>query len=1079
MKKTLLIILVILVGLACICAAVGGIYLLTRQMAAGNSWTLLPAPLRKSEPVVSAVTPITGSEYQINDYVPLQANASAQTEIRAFEVWIDGKIFAQKQGLENSELKELSAQWVWQPATVGEHTLLFRAVDRHGLSGYSATIVVNAGEAVSAVQAVKPTKNGQTLVDIAQIHQVDEAAVMAFNPTIDPGEPLDSGQYIKIPHAPPPVIGVDLSGIPTYIPDLPEKDGGAGNQIISLLPGPLQKVVVPLLPAESGGTAPTAPTLVKAEVVNQCDIHLEFKDNSDIEDGFKVYRAGPTVTSFALVADLPPMITKNPEYSDTNIHIKGARTYIISAYNEVGESKSLPVVVNVSDPACFPAETEDASLPVKVEPGVKLTVDPDELLVIQTDKEVDLAYAYLTVNGKTFRVPEMKHDTFLKGSGYNFDLSAYLLEIVEYLPATTDVYHVTVELWGWDGYKPYLAGSYSKVIEDFVILLGCQITAEEACDSDASDWTKDITIDYKTPAERMNFRFKVVSLKPYADNIVRLYYANKKSKDPNNLFSVSFENVSTDLDGNPAYQPAYFTVELGQYFDYLNTENVTYYNTGICPDKEKPCKADYFGRLYRPTDPFKIAVDVTTCAYTCTTTSNRVKIYNQLGSDASEESKYTYTPKFPDLYQVEFLEDTYTPAVNSDPTLWGCIQYLEPADGFAAGEIRCPDPKPEDPCKDSFSWSCFVATAEGVGETFTDMYDTLTNAFSEAFTWVVDGIVSVIPGCDGSDTCKWIVNKVCEVAWTYMTGLPTDLPNSSQIASAGLDYAVDLAVDQTLSDLLSNPELAGLLPDEVKNYLANQTDEFKTALESQLMVQFLASKRPAAGHNTLSCLYPQVANSRGKLPLCPSGAWDPAPGSQIAPPTVQVKITRKAITDNNNFGTDASTARPEYNEFYALRITSSTVNDYRVGSYIPLFGGYRENYQPSDCPCTTILSSWDVPACDFDMIYVPCSFQVKLPLQGSLYEDIEIPIPWMEVGESITYTITFRNRQFFEDKHQYWLSEIGYDRNSIASSIGDDWRFFYYYGQTTLKAEEVCYSNVVGRSFCGSSDTFNPEIPVP
>ena len=57
---------------------------------------------------------------------------------------------------------------------------------------------------------------GQTLVEVAEVHQVDVEAVQKMNPEIDPGEPLEIEEHIFIPHDPIPITDIDLSTIHTY-----------------------------------------------------------------------------------------------------------------------------------------------------------------------------------------------------------------------------------------------------------------------------------------------------------------------------------------------------------------------------------------------------------------------------------------------------------------------------------------------------------------------------------------------------------------------------------------------------------------------------------------------------------------------------------------------------------------------------------------------------------------------------------------------------------------------------------------------------------------------------------------------
>ncbi len=64
--------------------------------------------------------------------------------------------------------------------------------------------------------------------------------------------------------------------------------------------------------------------------------------------------------------------------------------------------------------------------------------------------------------------------------------------------------------------------------------------------------------------------------------------------------------------------------------------------------------------------------------------SNRVYVYNEMGAPKPEPEK-ALAPHFPDIYNVEFLEDTYKLPQFAIPERWGCIKYLD------NGQEDCPD----------------------------------------------------------------------------------------------------------------------------------------------------------------------------------------------------------------------------------------------------------------------------------------------------------------------------------------------------------------------------------------------------
>ncbi len=1043
MKKSWVIPLIVVIVIICLCAIIAETVYYFKVIEPGQATRMLLFPKRTSAPEITVFSPDFGGGWRVNDNIPLQAETTGTSRIVAFEVWVDGHLFGAQDDLQRNDLKTVSGTWLWQPGTVGPHSVLFRAVDVQGLTTYSELIQIHAVEAVDAVQAVSP-KKGQTLADVAASNQVDLEKVEKLNPRIDPAKLLSPDFHILIPHEPIPVKPIDLSTLHEYE-----------------------------IPADTKGGLPAAPTLIKAENQGACDAYLEFKDNASNEDGFRIYRANPSMNNFAKVADLPPSITKPVTFTDKGLNIKGKWTYYAAAFNGNGEAKSVPATLEITDPSCYPKEPEAPA----GENTAPVLLDLSEIGIITVNEKVEQAYIYLTINDQTRRIPEGEA-TFFQGSGYKFDLSKYLLAAAETLPPTTKSYHINVELWGWKNNKPYLVDSYTKDITDFTILLGCMVTPADACEKDNSRWTQNIVIPADVKPDSAQFRFKLLAFKPFDQYTVSMM-GLKTQNNPSWYEMFALYTTQLGKPGQPAFQPYYFTDSLAPYLN-ATAQDPGFQFQNCLGDKE--CKSTFFGFGFENGGWFKMYYEIQPWLYgqnpPAPELSNRVYIMQKAPPELPVEQTTPLTPPLPDLYQVEFLDATYTPAKLADPALWGCIRYLEAADGFAKDDIVCPPPIPNDPCSES-TWNldCVGQMLTEEGKIIVDAYEYVAGMYAKAFETLIKGIVDVIPGCDSSDACKFIVNKAVEAAWTYMTGLPTSLPDSEAVQSAGLDYAVGYAVDQTVADLVKQSGIKDKLPGETAEYFDSKLEDLKKLLKDEIMSQLLASKRGSSGNVTMTCQNPDIAKSRGRLPVCPSGAWEPAPGSQITPPTIKVKITRKPLTQNNNYGTDASTATPQENSGYALRITSHTINTYRVGTIIPVYGGYVENYPTESSPCTNVIEGEEAKYCYYDSVPVPGWWRVEYPLEAAPYRDIEVPIPWMQPGESIQYSIELKPKQYYAGKHETYIHNAHGDINKWAFAQGDDWGYLYFFGETKLHAEEVCQSNMPDKIYCGSSDDFAPPVP--
>lgn len=79
---------------------------------------------------------------------------------------------------------------------------------------------------------------------------------------------------------------------------------------------------------------PEAPGRLKAEAISSTEIGLSWQNNSDNEEGFRIYRNGNRITT------IDPNMT---DYTDTGLQEDTRYTYRVAAFNESGESSSEPL----------------------------------------------------------------------------------------------------------------------------------------------------------------------------------------------------------------------------------------------------------------------------------------------------------------------------------------------------------------------------------------------------------------------------------------------------------------------------------------------------------------------------------------------------------------------------------------------------------------------------------------------------------------------------------------------------------------------------------------------------------------
>jgi hypothetical protein len=96
-----------------------------------------------------------------------------------------------------------------------------------------------------------------------------------------------------------------------------------------------------------------------------CNPIIHFRDNSQNEDGFRLYRFSP-ITDFTLIKIFSAVPGKGLEflYTDPDILLTGTYFYKISAYNQFGESYSEIKSVSMKDGCAVAPPVGPSALPI-------------------------------------------------------------------------------------------------------------------------------------------------------------------------------------------------------------------------------------------------------------------------------------------------------------------------------------------------------------------------------------------------------------------------------------------------------------------------------------------------------------------------------------------------------------------------------------------------------------------------------------------------------------------------------------------------------------------------------------------
>jgi len=115
---------------------------------------------------------------------------------------------------------------------------------------------------------------------------------------------------------------------------------GCRQETPSIMPTP--KSTQPSAPVIIAPTPPSAPVNLKANAVSQDTVSIRWLDNSNDEDGFRVYRDGILIANIDADVD---------SYQDKDLEPATHYQYTVIAYNEVGESQPCSSTVKTLNPA--------------------------------------------------------------------------------------------------------------------------------------------------------------------------------------------------------------------------------------------------------------------------------------------------------------------------------------------------------------------------------------------------------------------------------------------------------------------------------------------------------------------------------------------------------------------------------------------------------------------------------------------------------------------------------------------------------------------------------------------------------
>ncbi len=372
--------------------------------------------------------------------------------VARLELWVNGGKLGDQQNPDQGSPNPWATNDAWIPTQSGDYVIILRAIDGESMTGESEPLLIHAGEKTADPNAATQyiLQEGETIEEVAAQYGLNPDDVRARNP--------GGGSSLDLPPIPggEPGAGDEPGGdgLPRVDPPAPAPPGGdeepvapAGRPWWSFMPLPdnFYCLILPDLcsPAGEGVSLPAAADEVGAVSTGPCSATVTWRDNSDNELGFQIYRLAlrprVSVNLVELVEAMPGSGTRL-SYTDMSVPA-GDHVYAVVAYNTAGNVWSASSERLHSDcPAIAPVDADMVTLSV-------------EALSFSLEGGYDRLYCYVSLANAPFeRVPGSPSD-FIQYEGGTWDIASHMsgrnMRTVQ-IPAALPL-HLDVSCLGWQG----------------------------------------------------------------------------------------------------------------------------------------------------------------------------------------------------------------------------------------------------------------------------------------------------------------------------------------------------------------------------------------------------------------------------------------------------------------------------------------------------------------------------------------------------------------------------------------------------------------------------------------------------
>jgi LysM repeat protein len=238
------------------CLAIGAVVLIVLVAAIVGAVVFLPGLTRPATPpaakvnaIVNFIMPLDDSTVPLDRSTAIQVDGLSAQPILSLELWVDGARFASKT-IPQTGQTQFFGSWGWMPPSVGDHTLVVRALDaaQHAVDSNPVHVTASA-EPTSTIAVNYPVKPGETADSIAKQFETTPQQIVDLNPQLGPASPITPGLTISVPLPIPAAPAAPSS--PSTAPG-----PGAGSPIT-----PSGSITVPNpVPPPGGAGAPSSPS---------------------------------------------------------------------------------------------------------------------------------------------------------------------------------------------------------------------------------------------------------------------------------------------------------------------------------------------------------------------------------------------------------------------------------------------------------------------------------------------------------------------------------------------------------------------------------------------------------------------------------------------------------------------------------------------------------------------------------------------------------------------------------------------------------------------------------------------------